>query len=361
MRKRLLKFVTPGLLWMGIFLFGCTEGTEDLPLDDIQIDFEIVRMDMDMLDAARTYQNKPNTDSSQIFTQFFKDDREFLVDWFFYGNDSVGTDSAITVILHEFLSDPNALLVLETVNERFPRHDADAMDPWEQDLEHFFKRFHHYFPERKTPKVITFADGYPRTIQQGLERIVITPEHLGIGLHYVLGDGFQYYPPDLPRYLSRRFNTEHLPATVAHQYADLMIPEPGIETNPVLIDQIVHQGLQLYFVDQLLGPEIQDSIKLFYNTEQIEWAHTYEARAYKDIVPVLYDVNAELIRRYIDDSPFTSQLNRKSAPRLGQFLGWKIIQAFMAKYPETQLKELISRTDYQQIFKESGYRPSNSQ
>ena len=359
MRKRLLKFVTPGLFSIGLLLFGCRTETEDLPLEDIQIDFEIVRMDLDMLDAARSFQSKPGTDSSKIFEEFFKDDREFLIDWFFYGNDSVGTDSAITVILNEFLSDPNALLVLETVNERFPREAPEEQEQWKLEIENFFKRFYHHFPNRKIPKVVTFADGYPRTIQQGLERVIITPEHLGIGLHYVLGEGYQYYPPDLPRYLSRRFTREHLPATIAHQYADLMIPEPGIETNPVLIDQIVHQGLQLYFVDQLLGPGTQDSVKLFYNTEQIEWATTYEARAYKDIVPVLYDVNAELIRRYIDDSPFTSQLNRKSAPRLGQFLGWKIIQAFVAKYPETQLKDLIARTDYQQIFKESAYRPSN--
>jgi len=332
---------------------GCENDTGDLPLDEIEIDFRTNRLDLDMLEAARQYQSNPQADSSVVFDQFFKDDQDFLVDWFFYGNDTIGTDSALTVIMSDFLTDSNALNLLEEVATTFPASN----EAWSEEIEKVFKRIHYYLPNHPIPVVVTFADGYPRSIQQGLEQFVVTPKYLGVGLHYLMGADYQYYPPDLPRYLSRRFNLEHLPAQVAHKYADLYIPEPRIETNPVLIDRIVQQGLQMHFVDLVIGPSVPDSVKLFYTTAQIDWADTYEARAYKDIVPVLYDVNSDLMRRYIDDSPFTSQLNRKSAPRLGQYLGWKIIQTYVAKYPDEPFNELIQRTDYRQIFQQAGYRP----
>ena len=345
-----LTTLTVILTFLGsiLVLNSCNEGVEDIPLDEVSIEYRSHRLDLDMYAASQSYQAKPKPDSSKIYDQYFAAHRNFLVDWIFYGDDSMATDSVLTVFMAEFLSDPNAAQLFSDIEERFPASGEDPL----AGMENLLHRYKYYFPNEPTPVVITFADGFPGTIQAGLEQLFISRRYIGIGIHYLMGKSYRYYPPDMPQYIRRRCNPKHLPALVAHQYADILIPPPPVETNPVLVDHVVQQGLQMYLVDKLLGPEVPDSMKLFYTDQQMLWANTYQARAYKEMVDVLYDVDAGLIRRYTDDSPFTSQLARESAPRLGQFIGWKIIQKYAEKHPEQELEELIRHTDYQAVFPE---------
>lgn len=332
---------------------GCGGGNVDeVPLDDIVIDLKVARLDLDMQAAAPAYRSGQRVDSSAVYREHFAAHRAFLADWMLGGNDRIATDSVLTIVMHEFMRDSHGLALLDSVAQRLP----SGYDPKAQ-LEELFKRFHYYFPEKALPIVVTYVDGYPPTMQQGIDQVFISPRFLGIGLHYFLGPDFKFYPSDMPKYIRRRCTTAHLPALVAHKIAESMVPDPDLAKNPVLIDFVVQQGIRMVVVDKLLGPAVADSIKLFYTTEQIEWADYYQAKAYKDMMNDLYQIDAQLLRRYMDDSPFTSQLNRESAPRLGQYLGWKIVSEYLKKKPEVTLPELIKAEDYKAIFQASGYRP----
>ncbi len=342
-----------GLLGIILLFASCNDGVDDIPLDEVSINYRSHRLDLDMYTASQAYLGTPRPDSSKLYNQYFAAHRDFLVDWIFYGEDSLATDSVLTVFMAEFLSDSNAAKLFSDIEERFPASGEDPL----AGMENLLLRFKYYFPTEPTPVVITFADGFPGSIQASLEQSFISRRYIGIGIHYLMGKDYRFYPPDMPQYLRRRCNPEHLPSLIAHQYADFFIPPPPVESNPVLVDHVVQQGLQMYMVDKLLGPEVPDSLKLYYTDQQMLWANTYEARAYKEMVEVLYDVDAGLIRRYTNDSPFTSQLARESAPRLGQFIGWKIVKKYAEKHPEQSLSELIAHRDYQVVFRKSGYRP----
>lgn len=336
---------------------GCRSGAADeVPLDDIVIDLKVARMDQDMLAAAPAYRAGKALDSSVVYKEHFAAHRAFMADWMFGGDDRIATDSVLTIVMHTFLRDSHGLALLDSVARRLP----SGYDPKAQ-LTELFKRFHFYFPEKALPTVVTYVDGYPPTMQQGIDQVFISPRYLGIGLHYFLGPDFKFYPADMPKYIRRRCTTAHLPALVAHKIAETMVPDPDLSKNPALIDYVVQQGIRMTVVDKLLGPAVPDSIKLFYTTEQIEWADYYQAKAYKDMLNDLYQLDAELLRRYMDDSPFTSQLNRDSAPRLGQYLGWKIVSAYLQKQPATTLPDLIKVQDYRRVFQESGYRPKQAE
>lgn len=341
------------LLLPALLMWACTPSAEEVPLDDIDIDFSVHHLEREFLEAAQALKQNPELDSAALYKTYFADDRPFLADWLFYGDMEVASDSLLATIMYEFIADEKTLPLMEDVAAAFPEDGPDPVAP----LEDFFKRFSHYFPDKAIPRIVTFADGYPRSIQAGIEQMFIAPKHLGIGLHYLLGPNYTYYPTDMPQYLRRRLQPEFLPVSVAQRYADAMIPEPAFETNPALVDHIVHQGIQMVFVDKLLGPSIADSMKLFYTQQQMEWAQAYEQQVYKEIVPDLYDIDPTLVRRFIDDSPFTSQLNRESAPRMGQFIGWKIVELYLEKNPDTSLAALIEVRDFKSIFKASGYRP----
>lgn len=336
-----------------LVLTACEPEVEDVAWQDVSINYKSHRLDLDMYQAAKAFAEDSTLDGRQVYQEKFAEHRDFLVDWIFYGDDSIATDSVLSIFMADFLGDPNAFELFSDIQERFPEEGKDPLAP----LEELLKRYKYHFPRNNVPVVVTFADGFPPSIQSGLEQLFLSPRYLGVGIHYLLGKSYRFYPPDLPQYLRRRCNPEHLPSAVAHKFAETFIPPPNIETNPVLIDHIIHRGLQMHLVDQLLGPHAADSLKLYYTTTQMDWATTFEARAYKEMVEHLYEVDATTIRRYVEDSPFTSQLNRESAPRLGWYIGWKIVQHYAQRFPEEKLETLIYRRDFQTIFKKSGYRP----
>lgn len=341
------------ILLTASFINGCSSSEEEVPIDDIVLDLKTNRLDLEMYAAASALQKNPELDSMEIYQKHFAQSRDFIVDWMYYGQDSGLTDNILASLMYSFVSDSAAQTLLDTFSHSFPPEviDLEAMltDP--------LKRFRHYFPNKAVPAVVSFVDGYPRTAQGGLEQLFISRQFIGIGLQYFMGPSFKYYPSDLPKYIRRRCTPEHLPALVIHRLAKALVPPPRLESNPVLVDYVVHEGIKMYMVDKLLGPTTHDTLKLFYTAEQLDWANFYEGKAYLDMLESLYDIDAEQVRRYVEDSPFTSQLNRGSAPRLGQFLGWKIVSAYMEKHPEQHLDGLTQRTDYQKIFQGAKYRP----
>lgn len=332
-------------------IVGCGNTAEDVPLDEVRIDLNVVRLDEAMHEAAKGIQQDTAMQPAAIFKQYFQESRGFVTDWMFGGNDSIATDSMIGDAMRAFVGDPHGKLLVDSIHTVLGGVDLKAM------VEPLLKRYKYYFRNKEVPTVVAYADGYPRTAQAGLDQIFISPKYLGVGMHYFMGPRFQFYPEDLPRYIRRRCTPEHIAPLVAHKIADLTVPEPDLGKNPVLIDYVIREGIRLTMVDKLLGPDVQDTLKLFYEATQMDWANLYEGRVYKDLVNDLYSADAVLQRRYVDDSPFTSQLNRASAPRLGQFIGWRIVKSYLREHPEVSLDKLVEMTDYQRIFKDSQYRP----
>jgi hypothetical protein len=330
---------------------GCGSKSTDIPLDEVNLDLHVIRLDEALFASMQTLRSDSGIAPKAIFDKHFGESKGFITDWMFGGNDSIATDSLIGDAMAAFAADPQGQVLLDTLHQALGSWDIKAA------LENPLKRYKYYFPNKTTPTVVAFADGYPRTAQAGLDQVYISPNYLGIGVHYFMGPSFQYYPIDLPRYIRRRCTPENMPSLVVHKMADLIVREPELSKNPVLIDYVIQEGIKMYFVDRLLGPAVQDSIKLFYESSQLDWALLYEGRIYKDLVVDLYSADATLQRRYVDDSPFTSQLNRGSAPRLGQYIGWRIVRAYMDKHPEVTLDALVEMKDFQKIFKDSGYRP----
>jgi hypothetical protein len=343
------------LLFLGWALLsvsvGCSTAPTDIPLDEVQLDLEVVRLDEALYASGQALRADASIGPKALYDKYFQPSKGFITDWMFGGNDSVATDSLIGDAMGAFSANAQGQKLLDTIHEVLGNWDIKAA------LENPLKRYKYYFPNKSTPVVVAYIDGYPRTAQSGLDQIYISPTYLGIGVHYFMGPSFQYYPLDLPKYIRRRCTPEHLPSLVIHKMADLIVTEPDLRKNPVLVDYVIQEGIKMYFVDRLLGPDVADSVKIFYESGQWDWATLYEGRIYKDLVVDLYSGDAALQRRYVDDSPFTSQLNRGSAPRLGQYIGWRIVAQYMKKHAEVTLDALVEMHDYQKIFKDSGYRP----
>jgi hypothetical protein len=63
----------------------------------------------------------------------------------------------------------------------------------------------------------------------------------------------------------------------------------------------------------------------------------------------LYSTDNMLMRKYLNDAPFTTPISQESPGRLGTWVGWQIIQSYMNKNKNVTLQQLMNETNYQKI------------
>lgn len=358
MKQRLLSL--PLILFSAIYTLGftgCTSssGEEDIPFEELSYEPLIVRSDLHMAEAAAAYRKDTAADPAAVYKTTLAGDQPFLTAWLLPDarpEDSlVVGDSALPEIIHYFFGDSSTWKLLDSIRLRFPP-EKDLRNLLQKPLQ----RFAYYFPDEPRRAAYTYVSGYEQTGAGTIDQVFINDEYIGIGLHYFMGQDFSWYPPDVPVYMRRRFSEEYIAPVVMEQLTAGLMPSLILDKQPVLLDMMILEGIKTEIRHKLM-PDIPDSVLLNYTAPQMEWVNYYEGRIYKELLPDLYSTDVLVQRRYINESPFTNTLSRDSAPRLGQFIGWKIVRAYIRKHPETMPADLIAVKDFIQLYQEAGYRP----
>ena len=71
----------------------------------------------------------------------------------------------------------------------------------------------------------------------------------------------------------------------------------------------------------------------------------------------LFKTESNILSSYINDGPFTSEITQESPGRLGQWVGWRIVNSYMRNNKEVTLQELMNENDAQKILEQSYYKP----
>ncbi|WP_106144733.1 gliding motility lipoprotein GldB [Flagellimonas meridianipacifica] len=218
-------------------------------------------------------------------------------------------------------------------------------------LESLFKHISYYFPKAKTPKIITLISDVRYE-----DRIILTDSLLLVGLDNYLGQEHRFYQ-SIPRYVAQGLNKEYLASDIASAFTKKVLKFPR---NRTFLSRMVHYGKELYLKDILL-PENTDAQKINYTEEEIEWAQANEERIWRYFVEreLLYSTESSLDRRFLDPAPFSKfqlVLDSESPGRLGRYMGWQIVRAYMEKNPKVQLVDLLDMPA-DELFKNSNYKP----
>ncbi|MEM7658899.1 MAG: hypothetical protein AAF399_22440 [Bacteroidota bacterium] len=357
MTRLTIQWLLP-LLMGSVFFVACSSGP-DADVADIQLDLPVVRMDSLMLEAAKSLQADPPMDAFEAYQTHLQGEQAY---WFeFMGLAQLPgaanlsgpeLDSLLTQELTRSLKEPAMLQLLDTIRQVFP-YGYD----FSQAIEPPMKRMLLTFGELELPEFRTHVSGYvPGGDLRSADNVVPTPNYFSFGLHYFLGPDYRFYPANISVYQRKRFVPEYLPALMMHEIAEGMVARPPRDKQPLFLDGIVRAGIKQYFVQEML-PSTPDSLLLMYSGAQTEWAAFYEARIYKELIPHLFEGDFQLNREYLSDKPYTTTLSTESAPRIGEYLGWKIVETYMDRHDEVSLAELVERTDYELIFREAKYKP----
>ncbi|MCI4671395.1 MAG: hypothetical protein MRZ79_24855 [Bacteroidia bacterium] len=353
-------YLKSGLLMLALsfIFFSCSSNADD-DISGIEVKLDFVRVDSLMWAYANAYAEDSNMNLYEGFDKYLGSEEEFFYE--FLNIDQVKrirrlsdelADSVLKAQMASLLKEEAMLRLLDTVRKEFP-YDMDLVSQLEDPL----KRLNKHFPEIQLPKFRTFANGYmPGGDMRSVDNVVPIPNYFGFGLHYFLGKNYPYYPENVPAYERRYFKKEYMAFAMAREITEGMVAQLPRNQSPNLISGMIREGIKQYFLERLL-PETADSVRLRYTASQMEWANIYEARIYKELVDKFFESDFKIQREYLGEKPFTSSLSKESAPRIGEYCGWKIVKSYMKRHPEVSLAELTEMQDYEKILREARYKP----
>lgn len=229
------------------------------------------------------------------------------------------------------------------------------LDNVKEDIEKAYKHIKYYYPKTKIPKFIAYISGFQ-------VQTPIGSGYVGIGLDMFLGAKSKFYPAlvaSVPSYVSKKFTPNNIAPRVVEVLArEDMFPE--LNKDRTLLAKMIYNGKIMFFMDKIC-PNLADSAKIGYTTQQLAWASNNEVDIWGFFLEenLLYDTDYFKTQRYLSEAPFTPGIGsqNESAPKLGVFIGWQIVKKYMAEQPEVTLQQLMLERDEQKILRLAKYHP----
>ena len=250
--------------------------------------------------------------------------------------------------LKDFAVDPFSITLYNRVKSAFP--DLRQVEPI---VEEVLAHFHYYYPDIQLPtKAFTCVTG----VTADVPAVQIFGDDIVISMDWYLGDDEVYDQIGMPKYMALRRNLPTLAKDVAKELYTNYLEEWRKQGQ--VIDEMVYCGKVDFFVEAMC-PTLPDSVLLGYSTKQWQWAVDNEGAVWADIVGSrrLYDSSLDSYMMFFGDGPFTQAYSNDAPSRLGEFFGLNVVRSYASKHDGFDLKQFMSRTDLQEIFQDSGYKP----
>lgn len=325
---------------------ACTSTNKVPDVDHIKVDYEVVRFEEDLMNLDTTDINKA---LNILYTKYPAFSNIYFNNILPYVNNPKEIEKNVKV----YVTDSVSHVIYNLVKEKY-----NIFDNVNKNFKTAFKYLKYYFPNENIPDIYTFISTF------GYQGFIFDVDKkrngLAIGLDMYLNEDISYksYFPKAPQfsdYLTRAFNKDH----IVRKCMQLIVEDKLGNTNgKAMIDHMIHNGKKLYILDQLL-PHVSDTIIMEYNAAQLEWCNNneYEMWTFFRNESLIYETKSKKINRFVQAAPRTQGMDERAPGRTANYIGWKIVSAYMNRYPNTTMDELIQIQPAQQLLQLSKYKP----
>lgn len=307
-------------------LTGCSTQNEDLEL--VPETVKIIRLDKQLTNIKTSKELQKFLIENPVYTRSFY--RAFA------------EDTAFVNHLFYIYNQPDSKAFYEETAASY----GDLSDI-ERDLGRAFVRIKEQFPDFKSPKVVaTFT---------GLENdLYVSDSVIYIALEAFAGKSASYRPQQ-PNYILERYQKEYIVPTIVRFISDKYNVSDAIDNS--LLSDMLYFGKAFEFTASVL-PEVESNIIIAYpdtsmrqvwNAQGIIWAYFLDNQ-------LLYEQNARAKERYIGERPAVPEIGPACPGRIGQWLGWRIIQAYREENPDVTVADLMKINNSQEVLRGSKYR-----
>lgn len=247
-----------------------------------------------------------------------------------------------------FISKMSDTLQIELRNE--VNNKFNNFSTIEDEITQLFQHLKYYDITFSEPRIVTLTNDVKYR-----DKVIVTDTIVLIPLDNYLGEEHEYYA-NIPKYIRQNMNPSQIVSNLATDYAKRYAFQSQKKT---LLDDMIYFGKQLYFKDKMI-PFKSDEEKIGYTKSQLEFAKVNEEEIWTNFIEneYLFSTDSSLPGRFIADAPFSKfylQLDRDSPGRLGQYIGWQIVRAYMNNN-EVSFLDMMKK-DAAEIFNQSNYKP----
>ena len=329
-----MKYLT--ILTVLLFAIGCsTDQDECATAPDIsqsEIKISIERLE-DELFAANSA-----SDIMAFLEKYPVVTREFL------GSELYPSDSILALELFNRAQNP----YLDTLLSDTKAYFGD-LGELTSEFEQAFGYLKHYYPDFTPPKIQTLVTGF------GSSEMFVSDSLIVIGLDFYFGPTARYRPPNIPAYILERYDQSYIVPATMLLFANRYIVEDRRD-NTMLADMIYY-GKKYQFAKSTL-PCTSDSLIVWYSGDILN-----NVEENKDVLwfyflnnELLYETNHLTKQKFMDESPFVSEIGDKCPGRIGSWIGWDIVRAYLKENPDVSLQQLMANPDALAIFNAAKYR-----
>jgi hypothetical protein len=336
-----------------IVFIGCTSENKEIPdVEDIPVEFELYRTEKAIAELDTTKVN--------ILDQLYSVDSNFYSIYFERILQVPVSRMPIEKrdeFIKGFMRDKRINRIMNEVDSVY----GDFLD-MEDQLAEAFQFAKYYFPEKKTPNIFTYISEF--TYQRFIFDNGDT-DGIALGLDMFLGEDYPYskYVPNntfFSSYLSQNYNKENIVRNTAETLAEDWLG--GTPKGQTLLDKMLYHGKKLYIISRMI-PYENDNVVMAYTPEQYEWceANEQEMWSYFFQEELFYSTDINKITTLVNPSPHAVGMPPEAPGRTANYIGWKIIEAFMSKNGyEPQEILTLDKFSAQKILEMSKFKPKRN-
>lgn len=187
--------------------------------------------------------------------------------------------------------------------------------------------------------LIDFTPHFYAVISPYRQPIMLVDSLVFIAYNHYLGEDYPGYS-SLPRYAAAVKDAGHIPYDVTEALIDSRFP--AAETND-LSQRMLREGALTFAVLRSLG-ETSPARFLGWDDSQYDAAVRGERMAWERLASLnlLYSTDEMDVQKLFAPSPATSVLSPDLPGRMGRYLGYRIVESYVAAHPDADIPFLLS-------------------
>lgn len=317
MFKRTLLFLLTAVL------FGCGKGS-DVPETEVTIE----RFDQKLMAVK-----------SEEELQKLLEENRAVSDLLFGASPE---DTAFTGDVFYMVQHADARKLYEQVQETF-----GELKPLEVSFARAFEEIRKLYPGFTPPRIVAGFSGLRNDL-------VVSDSLVVISLESFIGPK-ALYRPDQPEYMLRRFAPEYIVPNVI-RFLSNQFNKVDFTRDSFTADMIFF-GKSLEFSRAVL-PHVEDSLIIGYTNREMQNAYEHQEVIWAHIIDreLLNSENPAVNGKYFGERPYVGEISGDCPGRIGQWLGWRIVELYRMKNPKVTLRELMQNEDAEAILRGSNYR-----
>ncbi|HLP05655.1 MAG TPA: hypothetical protein VK152_09525 [Paludibacter sp.] len=325
------------ILLVFVLFTACNKSRFEINTSENRVEVKIQRFDKDLMALDTT---NLHAGIQKLYAGY----KEFLPA--FSSNILVvpATDTAeVARLIGNFLKDTTFSKVNRKTIETF-----NNVSDIEKKVSDAFTYIHHYFPGIKLPEIYFYVSGFNRPVMLG-------ENFVALGTDMYLGADYPAYQSTTYHYLLYNMRRELVPVDLVS--ATLFRMFKNNLGDERLVDNMIYRGRVMYLLSVFMPDEKIENL-MGYSPEQMKWCGKFEKQIWTAIIDQkdLFSSDQQLIRKYLNEAPFTAPISQESPGRLGTWIGYRIVKSYMDNN-DISITGLMDKTNSQEILENSMYRP----